>query len=386
MYPLSVALVVSTGELWDEIQAILQKLPVRVVLEQAEIGELAVFLDKIERMATDVVFLDVTDIMETLPEVTRQIKSLPHAPEIIAVHAGSDPETILHAVRSGAREYLYPPFSPALEKALERIAGERQNKREANRPGGRSLGFLSAKGGCGATTLACHTAVELPRQTRQDTLLMDLDLSAGIVRLLMKSKSRYSIVDALNNVNRLDASYWKALVSNGIKGLEIIAATSEESPRETPAWPGLPHVLRFARSQYSWVIVDLGRGSSTALFSALDEIDELFLVTTLDVPSLHQARQMIECLNRRGYGNNRIRLVVNRMTRRSEVTSQDVENIAGVPVYGVIPNDYQALYEAYSGGELLPLNSPLNRRIAGLAAKITGLQEQPRKRKFSIFG
>jgi pilus assembly protein CpaE len=386
MYPLSVAVVVSTSELWDEIQTTLQKLPARVVVEQAEIGELAVFLDKIQRTAADVVFLDVSNIMETLPELARQIRSLPTSPEIIAVHGGSDAETILHAVRSGAREYLYPPLGPSLEKALERIAEERQHKHEAQRTGGRSLGFLSAKGGCGATTLACHTAIELPRQTGQETLLMDLDLSAGIVRLLMKSRSRYSIVDALNNVNRLDASYWRALVSNGIKGLEVIAATAEDSPRETPAWPGLQHVLRFARSQYNWLIVDLGRGSSTALFSALEELDELFLVTTLEVPSLHQARQMIECLNRRGYERHRIRLVVNRMTRRSEVTSQDVEKIAGVPVYGVIPNDYQALYEAYSGGELLPLNSPVNRRIAALAAKITGAEEQPRKRAFSIFG
>ena len=385
MYPLSVALVVSTGELWDELQATLQKLPIRVVAEQVEIGEPSAFLQKLERLAADVVFLDVSNIMDALPELARQIKSLPTTPEIIAVHAGSDPQTILHAVRSGAREYLYPPLSPMLETALERIAEERQQKREVNRTGGRSIGFVSAKGGCGATTLACHTAVELPRQTGQATLLMDLDLSAGIVRLLLKSKSRYSIVDALNNVNRLDASYWKALVSNGIKGLEVIAATSEESPRETPAWPGLPHVLRFARSQYNWLVVDLGRGCSTALFSALEEIDELFLVTTLEVPSLHQTRQMIENLNRRKFGRNRIRLIVNRMTRRPDVTSQDVENITGVPVYGVIPNDYQALYEAYSGGELLPMNSPLNRRIAAMVGKVAGVEEQPRKRAFSIF-
>lgn len=386
MYPLSVALVISTSELWDEIQTALQKLPVRVVLEQAEVGEPAAFLEKIRRMAADVIFLDVSNIMEILPELARQIRSIPTAPEIIAVHAGADPQTILEAVRSGAREYLYPPLSPSLERALERVGEERQRKHEANRLGGKSLGFLSAKGGCGATTLACHTAIELQRQTGQDTLLMDLDLSAGIIRLLMKCRSRYSIVDALNNVNRLDVSYWKALVANGVKGLEVIATPAEDSPRESPAWPGLHHVLRFARSQYNWLIADLGRGSSTALFTALEEIDELFLVTTLEVPSLHQARQMIESLSRRAYGRNRIRLVVNRMIRRSEVTAQDVENIVGLPVYGVIPNDYQALNEAYSGGELLPLNSPISRRIGALVGKITGNQQPPQKRMFSIFG
>ncbi len=131
--------------------------------------------------------------------------------------------------------------------------------------------------------------------------------------------------------------------------------------------------------------VDLGRGCTTALFSALDELDELFLVTTLEVPALHQTRQMIECLERRRYGRSRIRLILNRVSRRPEVSAQDVEKITGLPVYGFIPNDYQALHEAYSGGELLPVNSPLNRRIAALAGKITGAEEQPRKRSFSIF-
>ncbi len=203
------------------------------------------FLEKIQRLGADVVFLDMSTIMENLPELARQIKTVPGAPEIIAIHPGSDPKTILHAVRSGAREYLYPPLSPTLEQALERIAEERQQKQETSRPGGRTLGFVSAKGGCGATTLACHTALELHRQTGHETLLMDLDLSAGLIRLLMKSKSRYSIVDALHNVNRLDASYWKALVSNGIKGFEVITATNGDGPRETSSWSDLP-TLYFA--------------------------------------------------------------------------------------------------------------------------------------------
>ena len=61
---------------------------------------------------------------------------------------------------------------------------------------------------------------------------MDLDFAAGIVRMLLKSKSRYSIMDALNNVQRLDASYWKAIVSNGIPHLEVLGGPSEVYPPE----------------------------------------------------------------------------------------------------------------------------------------------------------
>jgi pilus assembly protein CpaE len=336
-------------------------------------------------MAPDVVFLDLSTILDVMPELFRQVKAAPSCPEIIAMYRNADPQIILGAMRAGSREFLYPPLSPNLEESLDRISSERQQRRESASPGGKTVGFLAAKGGCGATTLACHASLEFARQTSRETLLMDLDLSAGIVRLLMKSKSRYSVMDALNNVHRLDVSYWKALVTNGRPDLEVIGAPKDGYPREIPSWPNIRHVLRFARSQYGWTLVDLGRGTSSQLFGALDELDELVLVTSVDVPSMHQVSQVVDCLTQRDYPRSRIHLVINRATRRSEVRFDDVEKIVGLPVFGVIPNDYQALSKAYSGGELLT-GGPVKSAIAVLVSKLAGVPEPPRKSKFSLFG
>ena len=40
--------------------------------------------------------------------------------------------------------------------------------------------------------------------------------------------------------------------------------------------------------------------------AALEEIDEACLVTTLEVPALHQSKQIIQTLIDSGYGKNRI--------------------------------------------------------------------------------
>ena len=66
------------------------------------------------------------------------------------------------------------------KKSLERRSMERSRRREGAKGGGKSLGFMSAKGGCGATTLICHVAAELGR-LNQKVLLADLDLDAGMV-------------------------------------------------------------------------------------------------------------------------------------------------------------------------------------------------------------
>src|SRR6202162_6683998 len=102
-----------------------------------------------------------------------------------------------------------------MKSALERLAQTRERSRETRHPTVKTLGFVSAKGGCGATTLACHVATEWPRLVQSKVLLADLDLQAGLVGFLAKTKSPYSIADAVNNLQRLDPSFWHGLISNG---------------------------------------------------------------------------------------------------------------------------------------------------------------------------
>ena len=101
---------------------------------------------------------------------------------IIALNSSADAEAILGAMRAGVHEYLFPPIAEPLRKALEKRSAERARRRESGTKG-KSFGFLSAKGGCGATTLVCHVAAELGRQ-KQKVLLADLDLDTAGYRLL----------------------------------------------------------------------------------------------------------------------------------------------------------------------------------------------------------
>ena len=95
---------------------------------------------------------------------------------------------------------------------------------------GKMIGFLSAKGGCGATTLACHVASELQNVTQKNVLLADLDLTSGMVGFLMKTPSSYSILDAIKNLSRLDESLWKALVVEHRPGLSVMPAPASLYP------------------------------------------------------------------------------------------------------------------------------------------------------------
>jgi pilus assembly protein CpaE len=387
MYPLTIGLAIENREIWEEVQSCLSDLPFRVIVEHQDLSDVSNFLDRLERMRPDVVLLDIGGLRVSLEGAVAAIRTAIGDPMIIALNTAADAETILAAMRAGVNEYLHPPMRDGLKRALDKRAIERSRRSGTGaKGGGKALGFLSAKGGCGATTIVCHVASELGRQS-QKVLLADLDLDAGMIGFITKTKAAYSVLDAINNLHRLDISYWKALVSNGIPGVEIISSPMALASKQQPRDDQVRQVLAFARPHYDWTVVDLGRSLSRLAMAALEEIDEACLVTTLEVPALHQSKQIIQTLLDSGFGKNRIRLILNRAPKRLDITAGELEKMLGVPIFHRIPNDYPELYETYAEGRMLNRSSELGKQIAQLATKLAGLEgEKTAKKRFGIFG
>ena len=388
MYPLTIGLAIENRDLWEQTQSCLSDLPFRIIVEHQDIGDVSNFLDRLERMRPDVVLIDISGWREPLESLITSIRGAIGDPMIIALNTTADPDSILASMRAGINEYLYPPLREPLKRALERRSAERSRRRDAGaKAGGKSFAFFSAKGGCGATTLITHVAAELGRQN-QKVLLADLDLDSGMVGFITKTKSVYSILDAVNNLHRLDIHYWKALVSNGIPGVEIVAAPLALASKQQIKDEQVRHVLGFARPHYDWTLVDLGRSLSHTAMAALEEIDEACLVTTLEVPALHQSKQIIQTLLDSGYGKHKIRLILNRAPKRLDITPAELEKMLGVPIFAMVPNDYPELYETYAEGRMLNRNSDLGKQIAKLAIKLAALEieEKSPKKRFALFG
>ena len=387
MYPLTIGLAIENRDLMEQTQACLADSPFRVIVEHQDMGDLSGFLDRLERMRPDVVLVDISGWKEPLEGLVSSIRAAAGDSMLMVLNTTAEADSILSSLRAGINEYLFPPLEESLRKALERRASERSRRRDGGAKGaGKAFAFFSAKGGCGATTLICHVAAELGRQN-QKVLLADLDLDAGMIGFITKTKAVYSILDAVNNLHRLDIHYWKALVSNGIPGVEIVAAPLALACKQQIKDEQIRNVLAFAKPHYDWTLVDLGRSLSRITMAALEEIDEACLVTTLEVPALHQAKQVIQTLVDSGYGKNRIRLILNRSPKRLDITPGELEKMLGVPIFCMIPNDYPELYETYAEGRMLSRSSDLGKQIARLATKLANLEEEKgTKKRFALFG
>jgi pilus assembly protein CpaE len=386
--PTTVGVAIASGVLWERAQEALRGLSVRVVVEQRDLSNWSSLIERLKSLRPEVVLLDITALPMPLEEAVRAVRAtLPEA-MLVALDTVAQPDTIMAAVRAGANEFLYPPLGDNLRKAIERTAAVRPQTRENSRPPGKVIGFLSAKGGSGATTIACHMAAELGRisvQRAEHALLADLDLQSGIVGFLMKVRSPYSMLDAVQNLHRLDVSYWNALVAAEWPGLEIIPAPTGYIPKDPVPGEALAKVVTFVRTNYAWTVVDLGCTLNLATITVLDEIDDIYLVTTLEVPSLHQAKQAVQTLVNAGFGN-RLHVILNRTPQRPDVTAEELERILGFSIDAMLPNDYYALYDAFCKGKLLPPATHLSRQISNFAMRLAGAPVEKGKRRFALFG
>ena len=377
MMPLTAAFVVGNRALWEQAHACVQNLPVRLAVEhgvaQSSPSEADELLDRLERHRIDVVLVEPGLIAIPLEEFVRRLHNTASQPAVFVLNPDASPQSILDALRAGANEYLYPPLTESLRDALQRLAGTRsKGNTDSSRALGRVFGFLSARGGCGATTFAAHVAIEIARQTKQQTLLADLDFEAGILRFLMKAKNSYSVRDAIDNLHRMDSSLWAALVSALPEKLYVIPASDEVPAKRSPSREEILHLLRFIRSTYPISIIDFGRSTSTAALHAIAEMEAVYLIATPEAATLEHARRAVQSFEDRGFGGKHLIVVLNRVGDKKKMDRATAEKRLGRPFDLVFREDHMALYDAYSEGKFLPASNPLFKELRALAESMTG--------------
>ena len=299
---------------------------------------------------------------------------------VILVASTLDPRLMLDAMRAGVNECVQEPLTPdTLGQAIRKVVSG-----SLTQPSGQVFPFVGAKGGVGTTTLAVNTATMLARAGHADVLLIDLHIGHGDAALLLGVEPRFSVVDALENVNRVDESYFSSVVEKTKAGIDLLAS----SDRMTPGMidPQRVHALiDFAASRYRYTVLDVPR-SDIALLDTFEVASTMVVVTSQELPSLRSAGRLTHMLRTR-YGAARVMAVMNRFDRRSEIAHADVERVIGDSVKHLIPSDYRMALQALNVGRPVALEAgALADSFRSLAGDLGGIVKQKRQASSSVFG
>ena len=143
---------------------------------------------------------------------------------IFAVGSMAQPQVIVSAMRSGAREFIERPTTTTdlLEAFVRLTAAQRKVDREG--PRGKVFTVVNAKGGSGATTTAVNLALAL-HSAHGNVALVDI-APLGHAALHMNLKPQFTVADAIRNLHRLDSSLLESFMTRHSGGLQLLAGAN----------------------------------------------------------------------------------------------------------------------------------------------------------------
>jgi pilus assembly protein CpaE len=310
-----------------------------------------------------------------LPESLSALKRQHPATKVVLLGSTVDPGLMLEGMRAGVNEFIAEPLSQAeFDAALERLLGQR-----AQVTGGPVFAFVGAKGGVGTTTTAVNVATALAKLSRGGTLLVDLHLAYGDAAVFLGADARFSLLDALENIHRLDAEFLKSLVVKTASGVDLLVS-ADRPPNGAIDVTRLDSVVQLAASQYAFTVLDVPR-SDLAVLDSLDHASHIVVVANQELATVRNAGRMRAALSSR-YPATRLSTIINRTDGKAEIGQRDVERAVGSTIGHLFPSDYRRALAAIHKGRPLALDNhnQLSASLTTLARELAGIPESKRER------
>lgn len=271
--------------------------------------------------------------------------------KVVVIGAANDIMLYRELIRRGVSEYLVAPIQPL--QLISTIGGLFS---DPARPFiGRSIAFVGARGGSGASTVAHNTAYALAERVGANTVIVDYDLPFGTAGLDFNQDPLGGVADALGQPDRVDSTLLDRLTARCTDRLSLFAAPATLDADWELSHEAFEEVTQKIRSTAPFVILDLPHSWSRWMRQTLITADEVVVVAAPDLASLRNAKNIIDLVRQARPNDAPPRLVLNQvgLPGRPEIPLKEFSAALGVHPSMIIPFDAKAFGEAANNGQMV---------------------------------
>ena len=341
-------------------------------------------VEKAKGTGPDAVVIDIRQLPRLPHEIAAIRRRFPNA-GIVILAKTLDSADLLAAMRMGANEWVSEPLDHNELVAAIRRVGREPDARVI----GKMFAIVGAKGGVGSTTVAVNLATSMTLVAKEPALLIDLHHAYGDAAVFLGVDPRFTVVDALENIDRLDETYLRGLISPTPSGADLLAS-SHRLAGSVFEVRRLRRLLDVATSMYRFVVLDCPRTESSVL-GVIDAASQIVVVANQELTTLRSATRMLSSFRQR-CGPERVKVAMTRFDPKADLDQADIEKVLGGAVHYRFPNDYQTSVGAITRGEPLIVSnhSRLASSMVDFARQLGGFQavkkDAPRTGLFGRFG
>ena len=231
----------------------------------------------------------------------------------------------------------------------------------------------SGKGGVGKTTTTSNIGAALASLGKK-VILIDTDIGLRNLDLVMGLENRvvFNLVDVVEGSCKIKNA---AIKDKRFPGLSLLPA-AQTKDKDAVNEEQMKKLCQELKEEYDYILLDCPAGIEQGFKNAVAGADRAIVVTTPEVSAVRDADKIIGMLN--AYGVTDHKLLVNRvrvdMVKRGDmITLEDIIDILGIKLIGVVPDDEEIIVST-NKGEPAILNSisEAGKAYSNIARRILG--------------
>ena len=327
-------------------------------------------LEKAQANPPDLAIVDV--MMPGLDgyEVCRRLRADPRTAgmAIIVLTARAQAVDRKVALEAGADEYLVKPIMPdeLIRLAREVLARPRAAAPSVELPQGRVVTVFSLRGGVGVTSLAVNLAVAFAHLRKAEVSLLDLNLLAGHVALMLNLQSQLTLANLLEQGAKLEKKALDQYLTRHSSGVHVLAAPPQPVMPAPGSGQAVKRIVSLLKGHFPYIVADTASSLDEATTAMLTASDLVIVVVAAEVQTLQTTIASLPALRALGHADDNLWLVLNQHAPQSPLPAQTVEKALRQPVRAMIPYE-PALSQAIQRGVPLILHQPRSPMAAAVA-------------------
>jgi pilus assembly protein CpaE len=315
--------------------------------------------------------MEMADTPEVTLELARKLHERFPTVSMVLVARTVEPSLYRQAMRAGVSDVL--PAMADLEEVgevLDRAVAESGRlqalaEEDAEEPKGTVIATFATKGGTGKSFVATNLATLLAERHPREVVLVDLDLQAGDAALMLQLLPERGLGEVAEFGPGLDQDALRSCLTPTRDNLYVLAAPAHPIHAEEVTPEVVVRVLDLLREMFRFVVIDGPPFFTDQLLAALDDIDILAVVSSLDVPSIKNLRMSMETLAELGVPRERLRLILNRADSKVGLTVREVEKSLGTTIDLQMPSSREVPFAVNQGQAIVSFRpkSPVSRSL-----------------------
>ncbi|TLN22467.1 response regulator, partial [bacterium] len=284
---------------------------------------------------------------------------------IIFLTSQTDLPNKLKGFEVGADDFLGKPFQP--EELLARISllVRRNEALRSALPAGPArepatiIAVHSLRGGVGCTSLAVNLAIAYHEIWEKPTLLIDTDMTAGQVALMLNTSPARTFDDLTNRrSSEIDDDIIKNIISKHSSGIHFIASPSSPLADDSFADDLWPELLARLEEKYDFIIIDTGHNFGNITIHMLNQATSIFQVVAPEMASIRSCISALEIYRLLGYPSEKIKPILNNTLAVAGIKQAQIEKVLKLPVSHSLPYTPNEFIRAINFGQPVILNNP----------------------------